>query len=154
MLSASVLDTQRVVAYARQNRLLCDFTAFIALEPDKNNPWLANPQNESEIGPSGVRNPRMQEKFADVQFSLIPGSRPAFMIRVPYHAIVELCIFNMSGKKVASLTQAIKAGKTASIACERIKFAKGMYVAVAKIHSQESRCKIPVKTLIERFTLN
>jgi hypothetical protein len=153
MLSASKLDTQKIVTFATQNRLLCDFTAFIALEPNKDNPFLNNPKDESVIRPTAIKNALSLTQKLNVSMSIVPGLFPTFLMHSPFAARVELCIFDLSGKKLASLTSLVKANNATSIVCNKIKFAVGMYIAVAKVFPLEMSQGNNVKTIISQFSV-
>jgi len=153
MLSASKLDTQKIIAFATQNRLLCDFTAFIALEPNKDNPFLTDPKDESVIRPTVIKNALSLTSKRDVSMSIIPGLFPTFLMHSPFAARVELCIFDLSGKKLASMTSLIKADNASSIVYNKTKLAVGMYISVAKVFPLEMGHGNNVKTIVSQFCI-
>ena len=149
MFNATPLDTQAIVNFAKKHRILCDFTAFIALEPsdtayvikvtDNNNP--------TEIVTNDDNLPSNIFTFDKI----IGDNNIKFLIKTGLSGKIELKVFNVFGRVVHSKTLKTIAGHTQHFDCNEASLGKGVYIIVVKFFPENKNCG--VKRKIEKFTL-
>jgi hypothetical protein len=153
MLLAEPFDTNRIIAFAVQNRLLTDVTAFLALEPDDTTHFMKDPKDESDIGPrTGIKALVSMASEEQFQFKKqIVGSQILFTFRATMAGTVVIKIYNLAGREIMSHARAVTSGKSDYITCQSSQFAQGVYIAVARFTPDRSNCSVQRK--IERFTV-
>lgn len=145
MMSASFFDTSAILEYSLENRLLNDFTAFLALEPDSTNFFLKNPLDESEFVVALNDSKQLKPLSANL---MITNQELLFNIASSSGGLVEISIFNLKGQMLLNNEQYVKAGLQTAVPIKN-SLAKGMYIAVIRI--KQAGSTKPVQQII-RFT--
>jgi hypothetical protein len=95
-------DTIAIVKIAIKNRLLCDFTAMLALEPNDTLHFLRNPFDESGLV-SGVADDVVDDADS-IEAGVFPNpfnSTTTLTVRTKRFADIRLEIYNILGQKMA-----------------------------------------------------
>ena len=142
------LDTHAIVTFAKEHRILCDFTAFIALEPSDTAYYIkVTDDNPTEI----VTNDDNLSINIFTFNKIIGDNNIKFLLKTGLSGKIELKVFNVLGRVVHSQTLKAIAGHTQYFDCNEVSFGKGIYIVVVKFFPENNSHS--VKRRIEKFTL-
>ncbi len=99
-------DTAAIVQIANKYRLLCDYTAFIALEPNDTLHFMRNPFDESKYPATPVE--KEETKPDSLQLDVFPNpfnERTAISVHLPQAVQTGIAVYNMLGQRVCELLQ-------------------------------------------------
>jgi hypothetical protein len=97
----SSYDTTQIVNLALQYRLLCNYTALIALEPNDTIHFLINPNDEGSYIPTNVKN--NNENPDSLSLDIYPNpfnSSTIILVTTASPSEVSLVIYNILGQKI------------------------------------------------------
>ncbi len=106
LFKSTPLDTAAIVDLAMKFRLLCDFTALIALEPSKKYHFMKNPFDEGKMVP--VRQ-HSEETPDSLRLDLYPNPFNDYVtveVAGLKGAQLTLCVYNLKGQLVRTLAVA------------------------------------------------
>ncbi|MDR3627478.1 MAG: VIT domain-containing protein [Ignavibacteriaceae bacterium] len=94
-------DTAQIVSLALKYRLLCDYTALLALEPNDTLHFLQNPNDEGSYPTTDVKN--KDEKKDSLSLDIFPNPfnlTTTIIVSVEVPSEITLEIYNILGQKV------------------------------------------------------
>lgn len=146
LLLAEQLDSMAIIDFAIKNRLLNDFTAFLAIEPNDSNFFMRDPFDESQYKtPTRTMVNRIQSLLSVViKSNLLQYSLSGF-------GKLEIRFFDLSGKCVYSKAFTCSGHLNNSIDIKNLRLAGGTYIAVAKFITSDKNDKNKPITKITRF---
>jgi len=107
LFNESPKDTTEIVQLAMRYRLLCDFTALIALEPNDTIHFMKNPFNES--GLVDVSKLIDDSKIDSMTLSSYPNpfnNRTNIVVNIKKSSFLNVCIYNILGQLIKVVTVA------------------------------------------------
>lgn len=105
-------DTSGIVALAMRYRLLCDFTALLALEPNDTIHFLKNPFDESLLDVARIIDESMADSLTLVSYPNPFNNQTSIVVHIKNQASVNVGIYNLLGQLVKVLAaDEIVAGK-------------------------------------------
>jgi hypothetical protein len=108
----ATFDTSQIVSLALQYRLLCDYTAFIALEPNDTIHYMKNPNDEGSYT-TGVKDEN--DKTDSLSLDIYPNpfnNATSIIVSVPAASEITLELYNILGQRVKEFAnQGIVEGK-------------------------------------------
>lgn len=148
MLQAAQLDTQSIINFSIKNRLLNDFTAFLAIEPNDSNFFMRDPFDESKYKVSA----RKVLKSVQTALSLVVKSA-GNVLQYSLSGIgkLEMRLFDLNGKCVYSKSFTCSGFLSKQLKIKSLGLANGTYIAVAKFVSSDKRNGNKPVTKIVRF---
>ncbi|MBI5648460.1 MAG: T9SS type A sorting domain-containing protein [Ignavibacteriae bacterium] len=99
------LDTAGIVALARKNRLLCDFTAFLALEPNDTLKFMRDPFDETKL--TDVLPIEFSSDGDSLAVVVTPNpfrGSTRIAVRAPEGSEVTITLFDMLGRAVRTVS--------------------------------------------------
>jgi hypothetical protein len=110
LFQGALLDTVKLVALALKNRIVTDYTALLALEPNDTLHFMRDPHDESVIGAPTTAlaggKPGQDSLGITAVFSA-SEKRWHYAVSVPAGGEVELCIYDLMGRKTFELSQEV-----------------------------------------------
>ena len=147
------LDTQEIVNFALEHRLMNDFTAFIALEPNDSIFFMQNPNDESNYHRTSVSPDLIKSiivKFAVRILKIL--NNISFVLDIPQNGNVQIRIFNIAGRLLYRQDLSnCRIGAT-TILLKNKPLGKGMYLVAVK-YFPHGMNYTSIQTRIGRFTL-
>jgi hypothetical protein len=114
LFAAKPRDTVAIVKLAVRNRLLCDFTAFIALEPNDTLHFMRDPFDESMM--TEVPLPPVEASPDSVSLAISPNPfhrQTIIAYSIKGQASVRIAVYDMLGREVRVLESSATAGGNA-----------------------------------------
>jgi hypothetical protein len=149
MLQSVPLDTQAIVKFALEHRLMNDFTAFIALEPNDSLFFMKNPYDESKYQTNVSVSKAAFKQFAVRVLKAL--KKISLVLNIPQNGTIQVRLFTIDGRLVYRHDASCSAGAV-NIAIANRQLGKGMYIAVVKYRSF-GNINNSVQTRIEKFTM-
>ena len=154
LLLQSPLDTNEVIKFALSNRLLCDFTAFLALEPNDTISFMVDPIDESIINPTDIVEKDFNSVLKKFTFNVfLEGFQVKFRFNSEVGGKITLKIFNLLGKSVKEKNLMVGNGETKIISIDKTSLGKGTYVAVAQFHPMNGEKNQKCERKICKFSI-
>ncbi|MBD3320016.1 MAG: hypothetical protein GF350_02870 [Chitinivibrionales bacterium] len=139
MLNQTPIDTNAIVSFAMQHRILNDFTAFIALEPHDSVYFLDSPFDESNYPHvTDIQSDIAQQNRFDLTVTATLYETVA-RICVPLRGHIKLRIFNSAGQCVYSEMIAVENRGIHSVRIPKQALCKGAYICVAKFYAADTK---------------
>ncbi len=149
MLQSVPLDTQAIVKFALEHRLMNDFTAFIALEPNDSLFFMQNPYDESKYKTNVSVNKAVLKQFAVRVLKKL--KKISLVLNIPHNGTIQVRLFTIDGRLVYRHDVSCGAGSM-NITLANRQLGKGVYIAVVKYRSY-GIISNSVQTRIEKFTM-
>ncbi len=96
-------DTSRIVQLAMRYRLLCDFTALLALEPNDTIRFMKNPFDESVMDVEQLIDDSMADSMTVRSYPNPFNNQTSIVVTVRRQSFVDVGIYNMLGQLVKEL---------------------------------------------------
>lgn len=96
-------DTASIVKLAVKYRLLCDFTALLALEPNDTIHYMKHPLDESVLGVARSIEPGMTDSLLLSSYPNPFNNQTTIVIELKRRSFVEAGIYNIIGQRVKTL---------------------------------------------------
>ncbi len=96
-------DTSTIVTMAMRYRLLCDYTALLALEPNDTVHYMKNPFDESQINISQVIDDSMTDSLSLVSYPNPFNNQTSIVVNCTVPTMVNVGIYNILGQRVKVL---------------------------------------------------
>ena len=146
------LDTQAIVKFSLEHRLMNDFTAFIALEPNDTNFFMENPNDESQYG-STEALPIIQNAVNRLVMKVLKAINTlALLLEIPHPGDVELRIFNLAGRLVYRHSIHNCRQGLVSVDLRNNRLGRGTYLVVMR-YIAHGKNQNSARRLIEKFTI-
>ena len=108
LLKQPKLDTAAIVTLALQSGLVTDFTALLALEPDATHGFLKDPNDESIISVATKAMAAAGQDSLGITAAFSPSeNRWHFTVSVPAGGRLELAVYDLAGRRIFQLSQAM-----------------------------------------------
>lgn len=148
------LDTKAIVKFALSHRILNDFTAFLALEPNDTIHFMTDPPDESKINSTGsILNP-IKQSFKNLNIKVLTENG-VFKLRIisagKGNCIIK--IFNVMGKLVAEKAIKFNGSEMKTLSFQEFKLGKATYIAVAKFFPSADSKSLNIESQICKFTV-
>lgn len=106
MFSQKSKDTSAIVSLAMRYRLLCDFTAFIALEPNDTLHFMRNPYDETKL--LDIEWPQFADINDSIMFAVAPNpfsARTTIGVRFLHPSRISIVVYNVLGQRVYNVAE-------------------------------------------------
>lgn len=103
-LDVASFDTAGIVQIAKKYRLLCDYTALIALEPNDTLHYMKSPFDESKYPATPVEEKEVEQD--SLQLNVFPNpfnERTAISVHLRNYAQTGITVYNMLGQRVCDI---------------------------------------------------
>jgi hypothetical protein len=109
-----VADTAAIVNLAMQYRLLCDYTALIALEPNDTLHFMKNPFDESTLGVASVDNANIPDSLTLAAYPSPFNNQTKIVVTATKPSAIRVSVYNILGQlvRVLALDDLVLGAKT------------------------------------------
>jgi hypothetical protein len=153
MLQTTPLDTQSIVKFALEHRLMNDFTAFIALEPNDSIVFMRDPNDESNYHQTSVSPAMVKSVVQQFIVKIMKAfNNITLVLDIPQSGTLQVRVFDIAGRLIYRHEAANCHSGSTSIALTNRHIGKGMYLVVVKYLAHGMNYS-SVQTRIERFVL-
>jgi hypothetical protein len=151
MLQSVPLDTQKIMKYALQHRLMNDFTAFLALEPNDSLFFMHSPFDESRY--TTTVSPKINTSVLQFAIRILKArNNISLSLDIPQSGTIQIRFFTIVGRLIDSHDISNCNAGTINISLANRPVGKGTYIAVVKYRPYDTKHN-SMQTRIERFTL-
>ena len=153
MLQSVPLDTAAIVSFSVAHRLMNDFTAFIALEPDDSLSFMQNPNDESSYPRTKIVPQTATVNVRAFAVRIQKTMNTIFlMLAVPHTGDVQIRVFTIAGRQLFNQDLPHCGSGSITVPLTKRHFSKGMYIVAVK-YLPQGMSHSSLQTRVEKFTV-